>query len=145
MIAKDRPPSNSDLEGLDADTLLETLVERDPSFAEGSAIYDLVSSLCSSLKRMRTAAGLKQAELAEKLGVSQGRISQIESGLPDHTPSVEMIARFAHACGFTPVVNFDFKLPVPGKATVDAPGLQITFLPTAMATSMAEAGNGDRS
>ena len=145
MIGKDRQTPTSELEALDADTLLQTLAERDPSFAEGSAIYDLVSSLCSSLKRMRMVAGLKQNELAEKLGVSQGRVSQIESGLPDHAPSVEMIARFAHACGFTPVINFDFGLAVPGKVTVGAPGLQITFLPTATETRMAETGNGDRS
>jgi transcriptional regulator with XRE-family HTH domain len=143
MTAEGRQPP--ELEGLDGDALLEELAERDPSFAEGSAIYDLVSSLCSSLKRMRVAAGLTQAQLAQKLGVSQGRISQIESGLPDHAPSIEMIGRFAHACGLTAIVSFGSGLLVPGNVAIGTPGFQITFLPTPTAANMAETGNGDRS
>jgi transcriptional regulator with XRE-family HTH domain len=102
-----RPRSKLDLAALDADALLRELTERDPSFAEGAAIYDLVNKVSGLLKQMRNFAELTQSGLAERLGVTQGRISQIESGLPDHAPSLEMIARIALACGVTPQVSFD--------------------------------------
>jgi transcriptional regulator with XRE-family HTH domain len=139
----------ANLDSLDADRLLETLAERDPSFAEGSAIYDLVSGLGSALRLMRGAAGLTQAGLAERLGLTQGRISQIESGLPDHAPSLEMVARFAVACGFTPTVNFDLgltagKLAMP-PATSKMPGIQIGFAPAAAPARSAEVESGSSS
>jgi len=142
----------ANLDNLDADRLLETLAERDPSFAEGSAIYDLVSGLSSALRLMRGAAGLTQAELAERLALTQGRISQIESGLPDHAPSLEMVARFAVACGFTPTVNFGLgltagKLATPDKVTSASrmPGIQIGFAPAAAPARPVEAESGSSS
>ena len=102
-----RPEADLNLAELGADALLDELTLRDPSFAEGSAIYDLVSKVSSLLRQMRSSAELTQAELADKLGMSQGRISQIESGLPDHAPNLEMIARIAHACGVVPQFGFD--------------------------------------
>lgn len=101
-----RREGDTSLDELDADAFLDTLARSDPAFAEGSAIYDLVNHVAGSLKEMRRQAKLTQAQLAEKLGVSQGWISQIESGLPDHAPSLETVARFALACGFVAQVSF---------------------------------------
>jgi len=129
MTTNDKDQLIRELEGLDGNALLEKLLERDPSFAEGSAIYHLVNSLCASLKDMRAAAGLTQTQLAEKLGVSQGRISQIESGLPDHAPSLEMVARFVHACGFYSVVRFEPGILGLFKGTPKMPGLEIAMAP----------------
>jgi transcriptional regulator with XRE-family HTH domain len=148
MTTKNMP----NLDDLDADRLLETLAERDPSFAEGSAIYDVVSGLSSALRLMREAAGLTQTELAKRLDLTQGRISQIESGLPDHAPSLEMVARFAVACGFTPTVNFGLglaagKLVTPDKAraTSRMPGIQIGFAPAAAPARAVEVESGSSS
>lgn len=60
---------------------------------------EFVSQVAETLRSMREIAGLKQDQLAEKLGVTQGRISQIESGLPQHAPSLEMVSNYASACG----------------------------------------------
>jgi transcriptional regulator with XRE-family HTH domain len=57
-----------------------------------------VASLARTVKRLRTARGLTQAELAAKARVSQGYLSQIESGLKqDFTLRVAL--RVAKALG----------------------------------------------
>ncbi len=64
------------------------------------AAYELVQTVTGRLRDLRKLAGLSQSQLADRLGLTQGRISQIESGLMDHAPSLEMTARYAEACGF---------------------------------------------
>lgn len=77
------------------------LVENDPAFAAGTAVVRLVGEVARGLKRLREQAALSQKQMGARLGVSQGRISQIESGLLDHAPNLETIARYAHALGGT--------------------------------------------
>ncbi len=43
--------------------------------------------------------GLTQGELAERIGVSQARISEIETGTGRDGPSFALLARIANACG----------------------------------------------
>jgi transcriptional regulator with XRE-family HTH domain len=43
--------------------------------------------------------GFTQGELAERIGVSQARISEIETGNGRDGPSFALLARIAHACG----------------------------------------------
>jgi transcriptional regulator with XRE-family HTH domain len=78
---------------------LETLVREDDRFAAGVAAADLVRTAARTLKAMRERAGFTQSELGEAIGLTQGRISQLESGLMDHAPNLETIALYAHACG----------------------------------------------
>ncbi|MFI7145972.1 helix-turn-helix domain-containing protein [Nonomuraea sp. NPDC050022] len=47
---------------------------------------------------MRKAVGVTQAELAEALGVSQGRVSRIESG---EVSGIEVVRAYAAALGGT--------------------------------------------
>ncbi len=48
------------------------------------------------LAELRRARGLTQQEVAERMGVSKGRVSQIERG---HLSGQEVLARFATALG----------------------------------------------
>jgi transcriptional regulator with XRE-family HTH domain len=75
------------------------LVENDRQFANETAAFDLVQMVVAGLKRMRMRAGLTQAQLAERLGITQGRVSQMESGVLDHAPNFETVAKYARACG----------------------------------------------
>src|SRR5947209_1263976 len=52
------------------------------------------------LERIRTDAGLSQTALAERVGVSQSAISQMESG--ERRPSFDMVRELAKALGVKP-------------------------------------------
>ncbi len=52
------------------------------------------------LRQMREHAGLKQSELAGKLGISQARISEIERGNSPEGVGYSLLKRIAAACGF---------------------------------------------
>lgn len=51
------------------------------------------------LRRVRESSGLKQGEVAKTLGISQARISAIESGEGRDGPSYALIRRYLTACG----------------------------------------------
>lgn len=51
------------------------------------------------VRRMRRAARLTQAALAERIGVTQARISEIETGIGPQGPSWELFLRITAACG----------------------------------------------
>lgn len=51
--------------------------------------------LRSRLKEVRTAAGLTQAELADRIGVSRKTINTVENGV--FTPSTLLALQLAHA------------------------------------------------
>ncbi len=86
--------------------LLRLLPEGDET-DQAIAVFELADDVAAQLRGLRKRAGLNQTQLAEKLGVTQSRISQLESGLVDHAPSLEMIARFATACGARPTMSFE--------------------------------------
>ncbi len=71
-------------------------------------IVDLIATLVS----IRKACGLTQVELAERMGVSQSNISQIESGARE--PRVGWVLRYAAATGAR--VDIDVK-PGDGRGT----------------------------
>jgi transcriptional regulator with XRE-family HTH domain len=74
-------------------------VQSDPDYAQALAVVELVREVGDMLAQMRTRAGLTQAELAERLDISAGRVSQLESGTLRNAPSLKTIAQFATACG----------------------------------------------
>ncbi|WP_339829814.1 helix-turn-helix transcriptional regulator [uncultured Parvibaculum sp.] len=51
------------------------------------------------IRMMRKSRKLSQTELARRLGVSQARISEIESGIGAQGPSWDLMERIARACG----------------------------------------------
>lgn len=55
------------------------------------------------LRRARQAAGVTQAQLAERLGTAQSVVARWESG--SRSPSFDTIIRALRACGFEPQVE----------------------------------------
>lgn len=62
--------------------------------------FELIDKLLS----MRTAAGLTQEELAQRMGTQKSNICRLEKG--NANPSWKTLKRYAHACGFEISVDF---------------------------------------
>lgn len=82
---------------------------RDPGFIAAIDAGALRIRLSAELKRLREAAGLTQAQLANKAGMKQSGVARVESGTV--TPSWEMAAKIASACGMA--LHFEFRPRVP--------------------------------
>jgi DNA-binding XRE family transcriptional regulator len=54
-------------------------------------------SMARALISARAKAGLSQADVAERMGVSESAVAKLEAGKPD--PSLKMLRRYAHAVG----------------------------------------------
>jgi predicted transcriptional regulator len=61
----------------------------------------------AALLKARADAGLTQAEVATRMGVSQPVVARIESSLgkKDHSPSLNTLRRYADACGMKLVIR----------------------------------------
>lgn len=69
----------------------------------------MTSSLRDVILVLRTAAGMTQAELADRVGVAQAALSRYESGLRE--PDDGTLARLADALGVTPgFMRHDFRM-----------------------------------
>ena len=70
------------------------------------ALEDEFAALAALLKA-RSAAGLTQAEVASRMGVSQPVVARIEASLgkKDHSPSLNTLRRYADACGMKLVIQ----------------------------------------
>ena len=49
--------------------------------------------------KARTAAGVTQAEIAERIGTTQSAVARLESGRGKHSPSIATLEKYAHALG----------------------------------------------
>jgi len=67
----------------------------DPEFAAAWHEAEEEFAIAREVIRARTAAGLSQQELAERLNTTQSAIARLESGT--HTPSVSTLKRVAEA------------------------------------------------
>ena len=73
----------------------------DPAFRTAyDALEDEFAAL-AALLAVRKDAGLSQADVAARMGVSQPVLARIESSLGSrkHSPSLETLRRYAGACG----------------------------------------------
>lgn len=70
------------------------------------ALEDEFSAL-AALLRARTEAGLTQADVASRMGVSQPVVARIESSLGSrvHSPTLHTLRRYADACGMKLVIQ----------------------------------------
>ena len=49
--------------------------------------------------KARAAAGVTQAEVAERIGTPQSAVARLESGRGKHSPSIATLEKYAHALG----------------------------------------------
>ncbi|GJF08919.1 hypothetical protein NGTWS0302_33030 [Mycolicibacterium cyprinidarum] len=66
--------------------------------AQGLAAADLAGQVMRLLEQALDASGLEQKDLAEKLDVTQGRVSQVLNG--DGNMKVAAVARYLRALGY---------------------------------------------
>ena len=81
--------------------------ETDPAFRQAyDALEDEFAALAELLKA-RKDAGLTQADVAKRMGVSQPVLARIESSLGsrNHAPSLSTLRRYAQACGKRLVIS----------------------------------------
>lgn len=79
----------------------------DPEFRVAYDALDNEFSALAALLEARTKAGLTQAEIATRMGVSQPVVARIESSLGSqaHSPSLNTLRRYAKACGMKLVIQ----------------------------------------
>ena len=79
----------------------------DPAFKQAYDALETEFAALATLLEARLAAGLTQAELAQRMGVSQPVLARIESSLGSrkHTPSLNTLKRYAEACGKRLVIS----------------------------------------
>jgi transcriptional regulator with XRE-family HTH domain len=78
---------------------LKELGKKKPAIARARAIVDAVNSGAKAMRDFRTKSGLSQAGMAKKIGLTQPRIAQLESGKPGNAPSLEQLADTAFQTG----------------------------------------------
>ncbi len=91
-----RPPRTGSAEAELGPTLVDE-AESTPSGAQEMAAARLAVSVAAALRKALEASGLRQADLAERTGVTAGRVSQL---LADGNLRVATIGRFARALGY---------------------------------------------
>ena len=79
----------------------------DPAFKQAYDALETEFAALATLLEARLAAGLTQAEVAQRMGVSQPVLARIESSLGSrkHTPSLNTLKRYAEACGKRLVIS----------------------------------------
>jgi ribosome-binding protein aMBF1 (putative translation factor) len=85
-------------------------VKRRKTDAKFALAYDALEdefATLAALLKARTAAGLTQAEVASRMGVSQPVVARIEASLgkKNHSPSLNTLRRYADACGMKLVIQ----------------------------------------
>ena len=69
---------------------------------EIKAEYDLLEeefAIVDEFLKLRTAAGLTQAEVARRMGTTQSAIARLESGRGKNAPTLATLRKYAHALG----------------------------------------------
>jgi DNA-binding XRE family transcriptional regulator len=78
-----------------------------PKFKKAYDALDDEFTALAALLKARKDAGLTQAEVASRMGVSQPVLARIESSLGnrEHAPSLSTLRRYATACGKCLVIS----------------------------------------
>jgi len=97
MIHHERDPDPGVVCPGDAVDHLERLLGDDPEAALLLAQERLRVQVTDGMRRARQLRGLSQAELAERMGISQGRVSRVES--VHHDRRLDSLAAHLHGVG----------------------------------------------
>ncbi len=57
-------------------------------------------ALLDEFLKARAAAGVSQAEIAERMGTTQSAVARLESGRGKHSPSLATLRKYARALGY---------------------------------------------
>jgi len=74
-------------------------LERPDVKTEYDQLEDEFAFLDQFLKA-RSATGITQAEVAERIGTTQSAIARLETGGGKHSPSLATLQKYAHALGY---------------------------------------------
>jgi DNA-binding XRE family transcriptional regulator len=85
--------------------LVREFEKTDPELVREKGLSGAALQAADLIRAMRKAAKLSQAGLAESIGVSQSRISEIEAGLGTQGPTWDVMSRIASACGMRLVLE----------------------------------------
>lgn len=78
--------------------LIEAIEADDQAALRTPTVSSAAFRAAAIVRTMRRAGNLSQKELAERLGVSQARISEIEAGAGAQGPTWDLMERIAQAC-----------------------------------------------
>lgn len=83
------------------DQLVKKLMQRPGVRAEVEKLEREESALLDALLKARQAAGLTQAQVAERMGTQAPAVARLERSLATgkHSPSVATLRKYAKACG----------------------------------------------
>jgi DNA-binding XRE family transcriptional regulator len=81
--------------------LVQKIEQTKPHLASARGLSSAAMRAGDLVRAMRKAAGLSQSQLAERLEVTQARISEIESGIGRQGPTWDLMERISVACGRT--------------------------------------------
>lgn len=89
------------------DELVKKLMRRPGVRAEVERIEQEESALLDELLKARQAAGLTQAQVAERMGTQAPSVARLERSLATgkHSPSVATLRKYVKACGKRLVVR----------------------------------------
>jgi transcriptional regulator with XRE-family HTH domain len=110
------------------------LLLKDPEFAAGWAVEKPFADFAINVMRIRQARGMSQQQLAERAGLKQPRIAEIERS--DANPTLLTISRIAYALGVTPdrlLVDKDQKFPADAADTATTSAASAPTPPSAAA------------
>lgn len=81
--------------------LIKTLMKRPGVRAEVDRIEQNEAALLDALLKARQAAGLTQAQVAERMGTQAPAVARLERSLATgkHSPSVATLRKYVNACG----------------------------------------------
>ena len=63
-------------------------------------------SFLDEFLKARAAAGMSQAEIADRMGTTQSAVARLESGRGKHSPSLATLRKIARALGYRVDVSF---------------------------------------
>ena len=81
--------------------LVEKIERADPRLASAAGLSSAAMRAGDLVRAMRKDAGLSQSQLADKLGVTQARVSEVEAGIGSQGPTWDLMERISVACGKT--------------------------------------------